>query len=150
MTSRCRPIQPTDTRTPEAARGRLPEACVTSVGCSWHPVSCSSMTMRVRIQLLAHEQCWSISTGSCLTNLLTALISRRATTTCLPTWGSVWDHNASTVMGVDGRCQNVAKLTDDRLLWHRHTKTYFPIRQIPLIYGEYFEKYLKRVRIFWT
>jgi hypothetical protein len=39
--------------------------------------------MRVLIQLLALEHCWSISTGSCLTILLTALISLR---TCLPTY----------------------------------------------------------------
>jgi hypothetical protein len=51
----------------------------------WHPVQCSSMTMRFRMQLLALEHCWSISTGSCLTNLLTALISLRVTITCLPT-----------------------------------------------------------------
>jgi hypothetical protein len=39
--------------------------------------------MRVGIQLLALEHCWSISTGSYLTTLLTSLISLRATTTCL-------------------------------------------------------------------
>jgi hypothetical protein len=32
--------------------------------------------MRVRIQLLALEHCWSISTGSCLTTLLTVLIAQ--------------------------------------------------------------------------
>jgi hypothetical protein len=42
--------------------------------------------MRVRIQLLAPEHCWSIPTGSCLTTRLTALISLRATTTCLKNW----------------------------------------------------------------
>jgi hypothetical protein len=39
----------------------------------------------VRIQLLALEHCWSISTGSCLTTLFTALISLQATATCIPT-----------------------------------------------------------------
>jgi hypothetical protein len=37
------------------------------------------MTMRVRIQLLALEHCWSILTGSCLTTLLTAIIALRET-----------------------------------------------------------------------
>jgi hypothetical protein len=41
--------------------------------------------MCVHIQLLKLEHCWSISAGSCLTILLTALISLRETTTCLPT-----------------------------------------------------------------
>jgi hypothetical protein len=44
------------------------------------------------------NHCWSISTRSCLTNLLTALISLRATTTCLPTWRTGWDHSPSTIM----------------------------------------------------
>jgi hypothetical protein len=44
-----------------------------------------SMTMHVCIQLLPFKHCWSISAGSCLTTLLTALFSLRATTTCLPT-----------------------------------------------------------------
>jgi hypothetical protein len=41
-----------------------------------------SMTMRIHIQLLALKHCWRISTGSCLTTRLTALISLQATTTC--------------------------------------------------------------------
>jgi hypothetical protein len=41
--------------------------------------------MCVCIQLLALEHCWSISTGNCLTTLLTALISLQVTFTCLPT-----------------------------------------------------------------
>jgi hypothetical protein len=61
-------------------------------------VQCSSMTMHVRVQLLALEHCWSISTGSCLTNLLTDLISLRATTTNNTTWRTGWDHSASTLM----------------------------------------------------
>jgi hypothetical protein len=36
---------------------------------------CSCMIMLVCIQLLKLKQCWSISTWSCLTNPLTALIS---------------------------------------------------------------------------
>jgi hypothetical protein len=32
----------------------------------------NNMIMRVPIELLALEHCWSISTGSCLTTLLTA------------------------------------------------------------------------------
>jgi hypothetical protein len=43
------------------------------------------VTMCICIQLLALEHCWSISTGGCLTILLTALISIRVTTTCLST-----------------------------------------------------------------
>jgi hypothetical protein len=53
--------------------------------------------MRVCIQLLALEHYWSIWTGSCLT-ALKALISQRATTTCLRTWTTGWDHSASTIM----------------------------------------------------
>jgi hypothetical protein len=47
--------------------------------------------------LLALEHCWSILTGSCLTTLLTALISFRATTTYLPILRTDWDHSASAV-----------------------------------------------------
>jgi hypothetical protein len=38
----------------------------------WHMMQCSSMTMSVcvRVQLLALEHCWSISTRSCLTSSL--------------------------------------------------------------------------------
>jgi hypothetical protein len=57
----------------------------------------SSMTMRVRMQLLALEHCWGISTRSCFTTLLTALISLHAATTYLPTWRSGWDHGASAI-----------------------------------------------------
>jgi hypothetical protein len=46
----------------------------------WHPVYWPSITIRVRIQLLALEHWWGISTGSCLTIIITALISLRATT----------------------------------------------------------------------
>jgi hypothetical protein len=42
------------------------------------------LAMRVRIQLLALEHCRSISTRSCLTTLLIALILLYVTTTCLP------------------------------------------------------------------
>jgi hypothetical protein len=45
----------------------------------WH-------TVHICIQLLTLQHRWSISTGSCLTTLLTALISLKMTTTCLPTW----------------------------------------------------------------
>jgi hypothetical protein len=60
----------------------------------------TSIAVLVLTQLLALEHCLSISTGSCLTTLLTALISLRATTTCLPTPTSRtdWDHSASTIM----------------------------------------------------
>jgi hypothetical protein len=64
----------------------------------WHTVYCSSMTMRIGIQLFAPEHTWSILTGSCLTTLLTAMIMLRATTTCLPTWRTGWDHSASTIV----------------------------------------------------
>jgi hypothetical protein len=42
--------------------------------------------------------CWSVSTGSCLTTFLRALISLGATASCLPTWRTGWDPRASTVM----------------------------------------------------
>jgi hypothetical protein len=59
----------------------------------------SSMTMRARIHLLVLQQhCWSISTGSCLTTILSALISFRATTTCLPIWRTGCDHSSSAKM----------------------------------------------------
>jgi hypothetical protein len=54
--------------------------------------------MHIRMQLLALEHSWRISAGSCLTTLLTALISLRATTTCLPTWRTGWNHSASATM----------------------------------------------------
>jgi hypothetical protein len=62
------------------------------------PVWCSSMTMHVRIQLLTLEDCWSISTGSCLITLLTALIPLRASATCVPTWRTGLDHSSSITM----------------------------------------------------
>jgi hypothetical protein len=40
----------------------------------------------------------SISTGSCLTTLLTALILFQTTAACLPTWRTGWDHSISTIM----------------------------------------------------
>jgi hypothetical protein len=39
--------------------------------------------MLFHIQLLTLDHCWGISTGSCLTTLLTVLILLHATTTCL-------------------------------------------------------------------
>jgi hypothetical protein len=48
--------------------------------------------------LLTLGHCWSISTGSCLTTLLTALISLWATNTSLPTWRTWWNHSNSTIM----------------------------------------------------
>jgi hypothetical protein len=63
----------------------------------WDPVLCFSMTMRVRIrvQLLAHERCWIIYTGSCLTTVLADLISFRATATCLAAWRTIWLRSGS-------------------------------------------------------
>jgi hypothetical protein len=63
----------------------------------WHPVQCSSMSMNVSIQLLALEHCYSNSAGSCLTTLLTTLISLRATIICLPARNG-WAHSAPTIM----------------------------------------------------
>jgi hypothetical protein len=57
-----------------------------------------NMPMFVHIQLLALEHCWNISTGSCLTTHLTALISLGATIASLHTWRTGWDHSTSTVM----------------------------------------------------
>jgi hypothetical protein len=54
--------------------------------------------MHVRIQLLALEHCWSISSESCWPTLLIGLFSLQATTTCLPTWRTGWNHSASTIM----------------------------------------------------
>jgi hypothetical protein len=76
----------------------------------------------VRVQLLALEHCWSISSGSCLTTLLTARLSLWVSTTCLPAWRTGWDHSVSTIIRSYGRCQNVAVSTGGRLLWHRYTK----------------------------
>jgi hypothetical protein len=80
---------------------------------------CSSTTMCVCKQLPALEHCWRISTGSSVTTLLTALTSLRATTTCLPTWRTVWDHSPSTIT-------SWWKLTGGRGLWHSHTKNLLP------------------------
>jgi L-lactate permease len=44
------------------------------------------MTIRVRIQLLTLEHCWSILAGSCLTTLLTAVISLLVMTVYLKNW----------------------------------------------------------------
>jgi hypothetical protein len=57
-----------------------------------------STIIRGRIEMLALEHCWSISTGSCLTTLLTGLISLRVTTTYSPTWRTGWDHGVSKIM----------------------------------------------------
>jgi hypothetical protein len=82
-----------------------------SVEC-WPTELCSSMAMHTCIQLLALRQCWSISTGSCLTTIPKALISLWVTTTRLPTWRSRWDHSASTIMRRNNeRCQKVIELT---------------------------------------
>jgi hypothetical protein len=51
-----------------------------------------------RIQLLELEHCLNISTGNCLTTLLTTPISLRASTTCLPTWRTSSDCSPSTIM----------------------------------------------------
>jgi hypothetical protein len=54
--------------------------------------------MTVCIQLLTLEHCCRISTRFCLNSFLTTLIASQATTTCLPTWKTEWDHSASTIM----------------------------------------------------
>jgi hypothetical protein len=66
----------------------------------WQPVYsyCSSMLTHVHTQLLALKHCWSISTCSCLTTLLTAMILFRTTTTCLSTWRASQYHSTSTIM----------------------------------------------------
>jgi hypothetical protein len=64
----------------------------------WHPVQCSSMTMRAGTELLSFENCWNISIGSCFTTLLTALISLRTTTTCSATWRTGSDHSVLTIL----------------------------------------------------
>jgi hypothetical protein len=91
-------------------------------------LECSSMKIRVRMQLLALEHCWSISAGSCLTTLLTSLISLQATATCLRTWRTGWDHSTSTIMRSWRKLSKRGEFTGGRLLWQRHTTTYFPIQ----------------------
>jgi hypothetical protein len=55
------------------------------------------MSVPILVQLVALQHCWSISTGSCLTTLLTALISLRVTTV-LPTLGSQLSNNKEELM----------------------------------------------------
>jgi hypothetical protein len=69
------------------------------------------MHICIWIQLLALERCFIISTGSCLTTLLTALISLRATNTHLPIWKTGWDHSTSEIMRSWWMCQIMAELT---------------------------------------
>jgi hypothetical protein len=52
-----------------------------------------SMSMHVCIQLLPLGQCWSISTGCCLTAFPKALSSLWANITCLPTRITGCDHS---------------------------------------------------------
>jgi hypothetical protein len=66
--------------------------------------------------VLGLKHCRSISTGSCLTTLIRALISLQVTTMYLPTRRTGWDHSTSTDMRNDGRFQNVAELTSARFL----------------------------------
>jgi hypothetical protein len=80
--------------------------------------------MCVCIQLLALEHSWSFSTGSRLTMLLRAPILLRATTACLPTGRTGWDHSAWTIMSW-WRWQNVAELTGGRLRWTHAYKNLF-------------------------
>jgi hypothetical protein len=86
------------TITPEVYCGTLKKLCRAVENKRHEMLVCSSMTMRIHIQLLALEHCWSISAGSCLTTLLTALISLQVTTTCLPTWRTGCACNASTII----------------------------------------------------
>jgi hypothetical protein len=106
----------------------------------WHTVYCSSMTMRVRIQLLALEHCWSILIGSCLTILNTVLILILATTTCLPNWRTRGNHSTSAIMR---RWLKVSKHgwanRRQTSLTHAY-KTYSPLRDVPQ-----FRRWLRRV-----
>jgi hypothetical protein len=83
------------------------------------------MALRARIQLLALEHCWSISTGSCLTTALIALISLWSLFTFQK---SCWDHYTSAIMrswwnvskhGWDNRQQNSLTQADKTfsLIW---------------------------------
>jgi hypothetical protein len=78
-------------------------------------------------KLLAHEHCWRISTGSCLTILLTPWSrSERLPPVNLPEeLGEIT--MLQQYWGVDGRRQNFAELTSARFLWQRHTEMYSPI-----------------------
>jgi hypothetical protein len=68
--------------------------------------------MRVRIQLLTLERCWSISAGSSLTALLTALISLQVATTCLPAWRMVAITVLQQQWGVVGRTWLISQAAD--------------------------------------
>lgn len=83
--------------------------------------------MHVRIKLLAMEHCQSISAGRCSPTILMALFLLWTTTTCLPTWKTVWVHSTSFSHNEElmESVKKVAELRGDRLLWHRNTK-YFP------------------------
>jgi hypothetical protein len=73
------------------------------------------MIMHVRIQLLTLEHCWSISTGSCLTTLLTANLapSNYHLFTYLKNWlrSQHFSSNEELMEGV-----KTAELTGGRLL----------------------------------
>jgi hypothetical protein len=100
----------------------------------------SSIPMRVNIQLLTLEHCWSISTGSCLTTLLIALILPHATAACLPTWRTGWGHSASTIMR---SWQTVSKQLSSQVADFFDTgtkKTYSPMWQVPQFSGDYIDK----------
>jgi hypothetical protein len=88
-------------------------------------------TMRVCIQLLALEHSWSISTGNCLTTLLEALISLRATTNCLQTWSTGWDHSASTTMRSWWKMSKCGWAHGQQTSLAQTYKTYSFIRKLP-------------------
>jgi hypothetical protein len=101
--------------------------------------------MRMRTQLLEHEHYWSISTGSCLTTALTALISLRATRI----WRTSSDHSAS---NSDELMEGVKRG------WAHRRQTSLTQAQKKLIPqyhkclnsdDDYVEKQLKYVRIFY-
>jgi hypothetical protein len=93
--------------------------------------------------------CWNISTGSCLTNLLTAPTSLRTTTTCLPTRRTGWDPCASTIM-------SWWKVSKRGWTYRRHTslkqayKNLIPRYKCLNSGGDYVERWFKYVRIFFS
>jgi hypothetical protein len=92
----------------------------------WHPLQFSSRTIRFRVQLLALEHCWSISTGGCWPPSLQPWSRSER---LLPVYLPVELFVISALQqqwGVDGRRQNMAKLTGSRLLWHRYKINLFP------------------------
>jgi hypothetical protein len=73
----------------------------------WHTVLLYDNAHQHMSTAACTQELWSISTGSCLTILLRALISLRATTTCLPPRRTGLNHRYSTLMSSWGHRQQI-------------------------------------------